>query len=74
MNVRLFVIRKLGTNQFWNNSPEHGCGWSIEHPKQSFSLSELTKEIRLLIEKGWFEDCEILQLSICGLSARTKQQ
>lgn len=66
MSTRLFVIRKRGTDQFWNGSGEHGSGWNPGHPKQAFSPSELTKQIRLLIDRDWFADCEILELIIRG--------
>jgi hypothetical protein len=51
---------------YWCCSSEHGSGWTPHQPKQAFSRSELTKEIRRLIEEGWFTDLEILQLSIEG--------
>jgi hypothetical protein len=64
MRSRLFVIKKRGQNQYWNNSSEHGCGWNDRHPKQSFSPSELTKSLRLLIDQGWFVECEIIELRL----------
>ena len=64
MRSRLFVIKKRGQNQYWNNSSEHGCGWNDRHPKQSFSPSELTKSLRLLIDQGWFVECEIIELQL----------
>jgi hypothetical protein len=64
MRSRLFVIKKRGQNQYWNNSSEHGCGWNDRYPKQSFSPSELTKGLRLLIDQGWFVECEIIELRL----------
>lgn len=65
MKTRLFVIKKIGTNQFWNCSHNHGTGWwNSGHPKQAFSPSELTKEIRVMIDNDWFADCEILVLQV----------
>lgn len=64
MRSRLFVIKRRGQNQYWNNSAEHGCGWNDHHPKQSFSPSELTAQIRLLIDQGRFVQCEIIELQL----------
>ncbi len=64
MRSRLFVIKRRGQNQYWNNSAEHGCGWNDSHPKQSFSPSELTAQIRLLIDQGRFVQCEIIELQL----------
>jgi hypothetical protein len=66
MDARLFVIKQRGRDQFWNCSAEHGAGWNDRHPKQSFSPSELTKEIRRMIDDKTFCDVEILQLAIPG--------
>ena len=66
MKTKLFVIRQLGRDLYWNNSAEHGCGWNPGNPKQSFSPSELTKQIRSLIDNEWFTDCEILELHTRG--------
>lgn len=63
-HVPLFVIKKKGQDQYWACSGEHGSGWCDRHPKQSFTKSELQKQIYLLIDKGWFTDLEILQLYI----------
>ncbi len=65
-SVRLFVIRQRGRKLYWSCSTEHSCGWTDGHPKQSFSPSELTKQIRLLIDEGWFADIEILELCVRG--------
>lgn len=65
MSTKLFVIKKNDCNQYWLCSAEHGSGWSDGHPKQSFSPSELVKEIRRLIDEKWFQDIEILELKLC---------
>lgn len=64
MKTRLFVIRKRGTDQYWNCSIEHGSGWNCGNPKQSFSPNELTKTLRLLIDENWFCSIEILELKL----------
>ncbi len=61
--TNLFIIKQRGRNLFWTCSDEHGCGWHDGNPKQSFSPSELTRELRLLIDMNWFTHCEILELS-----------
>lgn len=66
MSTKLFVIKQRGRNQFWNCSAEHGSGWSDGHPKQSFSPSELVKEIRRLIDEKWFTDIEVCELRLHG--------
>lgn len=62
--ARLFVIAQRGRDLYWSCSTEHGCGWTPHHPKQAFSPSELGKEIRRLIDEGWWADCEVFQLRI----------
>lgn len=62
--IPLFVIKKKGQDQYWACPNAHGSGWCDRHPKQSFTKSELTKEIFRLIEHDWFTDLEILQLYI----------
>jgi hypothetical protein len=62
--IPLFVIKKKGQEQFWACSSEHGSGWCDRHPKQSFTKSELAKEIHRLIDRDWFTDIEILQLHL----------
>lgn len=66
--ARLYVIERRSGNDvvYWNCSPEHGSGWNPHHPKQSFSPSELTQAIRLLIDQGWFADCTIRELMLRG--------
>ena len=64
MRSRLFVIKKRGQNQYWCNSCQHGCGWYDRLPKQSFSPSELTAQLRLLIDEGWFLECEVIELQL----------
>jgi hypothetical protein len=64
MNTRLFVIRKQGSNQYYACSSEHGCGWNPGHPKQAFSPSELTAQLRVMIDNDWLENVEILQLHL----------
>lgn len=66
-DVPLFVIERVGVGnerQYWACSSEHGSGWHPGYPKQAFSRSELTKEIRRLIDQGWFTDCVIRQLFV----------
>ena len=62
--TRLFVVRKRFQEQFWTCSSEHGSGWNDGHPKQSFSPSELTREIRRLIDQGWMTDLIVIELTI----------
>lgn len=64
MSTKLFIIKQRGRNQFWNCSAEHGSGWSDGHPKQSFSPSELVKEICRLIDEKWFTDIEVCELRL----------
>lgn len=64
METKLFVIKQRGRNLFWTCSAEHGSGWNEGNPKQSFSPSELVKEIRRLIDGKWFTDIEVLELRI----------
>jgi hypothetical protein len=63
MKVPLFVIKKLDVDQYWACSAEHGTGWT-PRPKQSFSPSELVREVRRLIDEGWYQDLQILRASI----------
>jgi hypothetical protein len=67
----LFVIRQKRTGYYWTCSSEHGSGWQPKQPKQSFTKSELSKEIYRLIDQGWFVDCDILQLSVPAVSLMT---
>lgn len=62
--TQLFVIQKAGRPLFWHCSTEHGCGWHEGHPKQSFSKSELSREIVRMIERGYFTAIEIHELVI----------
>lgn len=62
MRTKLYVIRQRGRTLYWTCSTEHGGGWNDGRPKQSFSPSELTRELRRLIDEDWFTDCEILEL------------
>lgn len=66
-DTKLFVLRKRnggkGDYDYWTCSSEHGTGW-CRNPKQSFSPSELTREIWRLIDNGWFVDCEIVELAV----------
>ena len=64
METKLFVIKQRGHNQFWACSAEHGSGWTDGAPKQSFSPSELVKEIRRLIDEKWFTDIEVCELRL----------
>ena len=64
METKLFVIKQKGRNQFWCCSAEHGSGWTDGTPKQSFSPSELVKEIRRLIDEKWFTDIEVCELRL----------
>lgn len=67
-NSGLFVIRSCATSgdgkkQYWSCSPEHGTGWCAT-PKQSFTKSELAKQVFDLIDNGHFQNCEILELHV----------
>lgn len=64
--MRLYVIKQKGRDLFWACSSEHGTGWHPGHPKQSFSPSELVKEVRRLIDEQWFVDLEVLELMTRG--------
>jgi hypothetical protein len=64
MTTKLFIIKQRGRDLYWNCSAEHGSGWADGNPKQSFSPSELMKEIRRLIDEKWFTDIEVLELII----------
>lgn len=64
--IDLFVIRQSGTDYFWNCSAEHGCGWNPGQPKQSFSKSELTREIARMILSNQFVNSEIVRLKLSG--------
>ena len=66
MSSKLFVIKQRGRNLFWTCSAEHGSGWNDGNPKQSFSPSELVKEIRRLIDESWFTDIEVCELYLHG--------
>ena len=63
---KLYVIRKVDQDQYWHCSIEHGAGWHPHYPKQSFSKSELTKQIFSMIEDEVFTDVVILQLYVAG--------
>jgi hypothetical protein len=62
VETNLFVIKQRGREIYWNCSADHGSGWNEEHPKQSFSPSELFKELRRMIDDKCFPDVEICQL------------
>lgn len=64
METKLFVIKQRGRNLFWCCSAEHGSGWNEPNPKQSFSPSELVKEIRRLIDEKFFTDIEVCELRL----------
>ena len=69
MDTKLFIIKQRGRDLFWSCSAEHGSGWTDGKPKQSFSPSELVKEIRRLIDEKWFTDIEVCELILrdgCG--------
>lgn len=63
----LFVIRTTSKSdakpQYWSCSTEHGTGWCAQ-PKQAFTKSELSKEIFQIIDRGWFQSIEIVELQI----------
>ena len=59
---QLFIIKQIGRAMFWNCSTEHGCGWHSGYPKQAWSKSELTAEIGKMIERDYFQNCEIVEL------------
>jgi len=63
MKTKLFLIRQSANGHYWTCSSEHGTGW-VSVPKQAFSPSELTRNLRLLIDNEWFSTCEILELHI----------
>ena len=63
----LFVIEQLRTDTdraFWECSTEHGCGWSLQKPKQAFSKSQLAREIASMIDRGTFCTVVIRELSL----------
>jgi hypothetical protein len=66
MYTKLFVIEQEGGTEriFWTCSAEHGSGWTPGHPKQSFSPSELTAQLRSMIDHGWFCTVIIRELKI----------
>ena len=63
-NSGLFVIRQLGRDMYWTCSSEHGCGWNPSSAKQSFSKSELTRQIAQMIDNDQFTNVEIIQLRL----------
>lgn len=66
--AKLFVIERTASDGkgklYWACSTEHGAGWHSGYPKQAFSRSELTAEIRRLIDEGWFCDAMIRELHV----------
>lgn len=62
--ARLFVIRQRNRRLYWCCSTEHATGWTPNFPKQAFTKSELSQQIHMLIERGWFTDCEIIELQL----------
>lgn len=65
MKSGLFVIKKSDCDQYWTCSREHGSGWNPKRPKQSFSKSELSKEIFRMAEAGLGKQrIEIIELEI----------
>lgn len=64
MSTGLFVIRQVGTGYYWNCSTEHGTGWNEGKPKQSFTKSELTAQIRSMIDNDWLTTVEIVELRL----------
>lgn len=62
VQTKLYVIKQRDRHLYWACSTEHGSGWTGPYPKQSFTKSELSKEIFRLIDHGWFVDCEVLEL------------
>lgn len=61
--MALFAIKQKNRELYWNCSTEHGTGWNPHEPKQSFSKSELSREIFNIIDRGYFVDLEILELN-----------
>ncbi len=61
---KLFVIKQRHRELYWCCSSEHGSGWNPGNPKQSFSPSELTRELRRFIDDGIWTDVEVLQLDL----------
>lgn len=76
MELKLFLIERpssSGGPSYWTCSTEHGSGWSPV-PKQAFSPSELTAEIRRLIDQGWLGDGDcIRKLHLKDIHAPTAQ-
>ena len=62
--IGLYVIRKRGHESYWARSAEHGCGWRDNEPGQTFSRTELQKEIGHMIDNKCFVDCEIISVAI----------
>ena len=60
-DVSLFIIAQRGRRMYWTCSTEHGCGWNSV-AKQSFSKSELVREIGRMIDDGHFQNIEVLKL------------
>jgi hypothetical protein len=63
--VALYVIRDANSGYFWNCSTEHGTGWNEGTPKQSFSPSEVTAEVRRVLGYG-SRRIEIVQLALAA--------
>lgn len=73
ISTKLFVIKKSDCDQYWLCSSEHGSGWHEGYPKQAFSRSELTKEMRRLTDKGLGRQrLEVIELFI--QDARTETE
>ena len=48
---------------FWNRNIEHGTGWNPHTPKQSFTKSELVKEVFFICD-NFSTDIAIKELRI----------
>lgn len=66
--TRLYVIEQSGRAEhdrvFWSCSSEHGCGWNPGNPKQAFSPSELTAQLRSMIDHGYICDVIVRELFV----------
>jgi hypothetical protein len=63
LDIKLFLIERPVSNggpSYWTCSTRHGSGWS-PRPKQAFSPSELTAEIRRLIDDGCLGDGDCIR-------------
>ena len=57
-----YIIKKHGTDKYWSCSIEGGIGWQPKKPKQSFSKSELLKQIYRMGQLEYMPTIEIHKL------------